>query len=117
METLTGKGRGILLRLPHFYAPDAAGSLLLDVVDTAGRAMERAESDLYRVLRAHHVETAEDDSAEGYTAPLEQRGDLDRILALYLEVLGGTSQLVKVSPAFTARSIDARGLAAPLGRA
>lgn len=111
MDTLTAKGRGILLRLPHFYHPDGAGPLLVDVVDGVGRALERAEADLYRVLRAHHVQTADNDATGGFTAPPEQRGDLDRILALYLEQLGGTSQLVKVSPAFTARSIDTRRLA------
>jgi hypothetical protein len=114
MDTLTGKARGILLRLPHFFAPDTAGPLLLDVVDAAGRALERGETDLYGVLRAHHVQTADNEGAAGYTAPLAQRGDLDRILALYLEALGGTSQLVRVSPAFTARSLDVRRLAALL---
>ncbi|HEU4456235.1 MAG TPA: hypothetical protein VFR81_24430, partial [Longimicrobium sp.] len=116
VDTLTGKGRGILLRLPHFYDPDGAGPLLLELVGTAGRSLERAEADLYRVLRAHHVETADNEAAEGYTAPLERRGDLDRILALYLEQLGGTSQLVKVSPALTARSLDARALARRFAR-
>ncbi|HET7233329.1 MAG TPA: hypothetical protein VFJ16_25175 [Longimicrobium sp.] len=111
MHTLTAKSRGILLRLPHFFHPDGAGKLLTDVVDGVGHALERAEGDLYRVLRAHHVETADNDGTGGFTAPPERRGELDRILALYLEELGGTSQLVKVSPAFTARSIDTRRLA------
>ena len=114
MDTLTGKARGILLRLPHFFAPDTAGPLLLEVVDAVGRSLERGETDLYGVLRAHHVQTADNEGAAGYTAPLAQRGDLDRILALYLEALGGTSQLVRVSPAFTARSLDVRRLAAQL---
>lgn len=114
MDTLTGKARGILLRLPHFFAPDTAGPLLLEVVDAVGRGLERGETDLYGVLRAHHVQTADNEGAGGYTAPLAQRGDLDRILALYLEALGGTSQLVRVSPAFTARSLDVRRLATQL---
>lgn len=114
MEPLTGKARGILLRLPHFYAPDTAGPLLLEVVDTIGRSLERGETDLYGVLRAHHVQTADNEGAGGYTAPPEQRGDLDRILALYLEALGGTSSLVRVSPAFTARSLYVRRLASLL---
>lgn len=111
MDTLTGKAQGILLRLPHFYAPDTAGPLLLEVVDTVGRGLERGETDLYGVLRAHHVQTADNEGAAGYTAPLAQRGDLDRILALYLETLGGTSQLVRVSPTFAGRSLDVRRLA------
>jgi len=28
MDALTGKGRGILLRLPHFFDPGEAGPLL-----------------------------------------------------------------------------------------
>jgi len=112
MDTLTtAKARAILLRLPHFYHPDGAGKLLLDVVDGVGLTLQRAEADLYRVLRAHHVQTADNDATGGFTAPPAERGDLDRILALYLEQLGGTSQLVKVSPAFTARSVDTRRLA------
>lgn len=111
MDALTGKARGILLRLPHFFAPDTAGPLLLDVVGSAGHVLEHAEGDLYRVLRAHHVETADNEGAGGYTAPPAKRGELDRILGLYLGVLGGTSQLVRVSPTLTARSIDVRRLA------
>lgn len=111
---LTGKARGILQRLPHFYDADGAGALLLEVVGAAGRSLERAETDLYRVLRAHHVETADNEGAAGYTAPPPRRGALDRILGLYLDVPGGTSQLVRVSPSFTARSVDVRKLAAML---
>lgn len=114
MDTLTGKARGILLRLPHFFAPDTAGPLLLEVVDAVGRSLEQGETDLYGVLRAHHVQTADNEGAAGYTAPPAQRGDLDRILALYLEALGGTSNLVRVSPAFTARSLNVRRLASLL---
>lgn len=111
MDTLTGKTRGILLRLPHFYAPEGAGDLLLQFTETFGRALERAETDLYAVLRAHHVQTADNEVTRGFNAPPGERGDLDRILALYLEALGGTAQLVRVSPAFTERSLDARCLA------
>jgi hypothetical protein len=110
VDALTGKARGILLRLPHFYAPDVAGPLLLDVAGAAGRTLERAEADLYRVLRAHHVQTADNEGAGGAGDPPGSRGELDRILGLYLDVLGGTSQLVRVSPALTARSVDARAL-------
>ena len=47
----------------------------------------------------------------GYTAPLSQRGDLDKIFALYLESLGGTALLVKLNPYFTLRSLDVRRMA------
>ncbi|MCK6626862.1 MAG: hypothetical protein L6R45_17015 [Anaerolineae bacterium] len=111
METITGKTVGILERLPHFYHAAEAGGLLAAWVDIFGRRLERAEADLYRVLRAHHVETADNEGFQGYTAPPEKRGDLDKIFALYLEALGGTALLVKVNPRFTMRSLNARRLA------
>ena len=114
MDTLTGKTRGILLRLPHFFGPAEAGELLRQFVDVFGRSLEQAESDLYEVLRAHHVETADNDAAALPSAAGKRRGDLDRILALYLEVLGGTSQLVKMSPVLTRRSLDPRRMARTL---
>jgi hypothetical protein len=113
-KTLTGKTVSILERLPHFYHAEVAGGVLAAWVDIFGRRLERAEIDLYRVLRAHHVETADNEGAQGYIAPPEKRGDLDKIFALYLEALGGTALLVKVNPRFTVRSLDARRLSAAL---
>ncbi len=110
-QTITGKTVGILARLPHFCHIEQAGGLLAAVVDIFGRRLERAEADLYRVLHAHHVETADNEGFQGYTAPPAKRGDLDKIFALYLEALGGTALLVRVNPYFTARSIDVRRLA------
>lgn len=107
----TGKTKGMLRRLPHFYDPSMAGPLLVQFVDMFGRRLERGEVDLYRVLHAHHVETADNEGSKGFTAPAEKRGDLDKIFALYLESLGGTSQLIKLNPRFTVRSLDARRLA------
>ena len=114
MDTLTGKSRGILLRLPHFFGPAAAGELLHQFVDVFGRSLEQAESDLYQVLRAHHVQTADNEAAPLPGAAGPRRGDLDRIFSLYLEVLGGTSQLVKMSPVLTRRSLDPRRMARTL---
>lgn len=110
-KTLTGKTIAMLDRLPHFSHADQSGGMLPAVVDLFGRRLERAEIDLYRVLRAHHVETADNEGAQGYTAAPELRGDLDKIFAMYLEALGGTALLVKVNPRFTLRSIDMRRLA------
>ncbi len=107
MQRLTGKTIAILQRLAHFYAPEEAGELLLLFAEMFGRRLERAELDLYHVLRSHHVETATNQGSQGYIAPIEQRGDLDKIFALYLESLGGTSQLIKMNPRFTLRSFDA----------
>lgn len=101
----------MLKRLPHFYDPPDAGELLLGIVGIFGRRLETTEQDLYRVLRAHHVETADNEGSRGFTATPGKRGDLDKIFALYLEALGGTSQLVQINPRFTVLSINARRLA------
>ncbi|MFZ6028600.1 MAG: hypothetical protein ACOYYS_12860 [Chloroflexota bacterium] len=110
-KTLTGKTVGMLARLPHFAHAGQSPGLLAAVLDVFGRRLERAEIDLVRVLHAHHVETADNEGAQGYTAPPALRGDLDKIFALYLEALGGTALLVKINPRFTMRSIDVRRLA------
>lgn len=114
MGGFTGKTYSILERLAHFYHASEAGPLLVGVVDLFGRRLESAETDLYQVRRSHHVETAENRGFQGYTAPPAERGDLDKIITLYLEALGGTSLLVTTNPRFTSRSFDARRLAARL---
>ena len=111
MTQITGKTHAIIQRLPHFYAAEDAGDLFIKFVDFFGRSLERGELDALRVLRAHHVETADNVGSRGYTAPAEQRGDLDKIFGLYLEAIGGTTELVKMSPRFSARSFDVRRLA------
>ena len=111
MGGFTGKTVSILDRLPHFYHANEAGPLLLKFVDIFGRQLDVTEADEYRVLRAHHVETADNLGFQGYTAPPDKRGDLDKIFTLYLEAMGGTALLVKTSPRFTARSLDVRLLA------
>ncbi|NTU63206.1 MAG: hypothetical protein HGB05_07340 [Chloroflexi bacterium] len=63
------------------------------------------------MLRAHQVETADNEGFQGYTAPPAKRGDLDKIFALYLEALGGTALLVTIKPIFTMRSLNTRALA------
>jgi hypothetical protein len=109
MKKITGKTYGILKRLPHFYNADS--ELLLPFIEIFGQRLEQTETQLYQVLRAHHVETADNQGSHGYTASPEKRGDLDKIFALYLESLGGTSQLVKMNPRFTVRSFNVQRLA------
>lgn len=111
MAPITGNAFNILERLPHFYNPHEVSEQLRQLINVFGRRLGRADTDLYDVLYAHHVETAENEGSKGYTAPPAKRGDLDKILALYLEFLGGTSQLVAVKPQFTIRSFDTRALA------
>ncbi|MEN8218506.1 MAG: hypothetical protein ABFS56_19485 [Pseudomonadota bacterium] len=109
MTKMTGKTYGILKRLPHYYNADS--ELLLPFIEIFGQRLEQTETQLYQVLRAHHVETADNQGSHGYTASPEKRGDLDKIFALYLESLGGTSQLVKMNPHFTVRSFNIQRLA------
>ncbi|MBI1299350.1 hypothetical protein GC175_30845 [bacterium] len=111
MTQITGKTHAIIQRLPHFYAAEDAGDLFVKFVDFFGHSLEHGEIDALRVLRAHHVETADNVGSRGYTAPAEQRGDLDKIFGLYLEAIGGTTELVKMSPRFSTRSLDVRRLA------
>lgn len=111
MDGIGGKAYSILGRLAHFYHAEEAGPLLLQLADLFGRRLEATEADEYAVQRSHYVETADNQGFQGYTAPPAKRGDLDKIFALYLGALGGTSSLVKISPLVTARSLNARRLA------
>ncbi len=111
MAAINGKTYTILKRLPHFFDPYEAGPTLVQLVEVFGHLLEDAEEDAYRVLRAHHVETADNEGSRGFTAPVATHGDLDKVLYLYLAALGGTSQLVQMNPRFTVRSFQARRLA------
>ncbi len=102
MEKL-GKTLNIASRLPHFYDTKNAGSLLYQFIDVFGYIIEQAETDLMEVMRAHHVDTASNEDSQGFIG--KQKGDLDKIFTLYLETLGGTSQLIQISDRFTAGSI------------
>ena len=104
----TGKTSAILKRLPHFFNPDEIGDFMLNLVDVFGKNLEQTESDLYKVLQSHHVRTADNAGSQGYFASHESQGDLDKIYSLYLDAVGGTSQIVSMNPYFTIRSIDAK---------
>ncbi|MFQ4135468.1 hypothetical protein PGN35_004040 [Nodosilinea sp. PGN35] len=97
-----GKTQSLLSRFPDFYAV-GADSALHALAAALGDALESAETDLVRVLRSHFVDTASNSSAPSST--LAPRGDLDRLFALYLERLGGTSQLVQVNNQFQPRDL------------
>ena len=85
----------IMSRFPDFYESNASSTLLYQLVNVFAEILEEAEIDLLRVMRSHHVDTADNYNSQGITA--RQKGDLDKIFALYLEKLGGTSQLVQVN--------------------
>ncbi|NEP78486.1 MAG: hypothetical protein F6K39_10030 [Okeania sp. SIO3B3] len=92
-----GKTTGIINRLPHFFDAANTESLFYQFVDIFAQILELAETDLLRVMRAHHVDTADDFGSKGFDADARVKGDLDKIFALYLEKLGGTSQLIQVN--------------------
>jgi hypothetical protein len=106
---LSGKTLSLISRLPDFYRSDTAGSLLTELMMVWGQAIEHAEIDLFRVMRSHHVGTASNEGSQGFNT--NQQGDLDRLFALYLEILGGTSLLTQVDPEFRPGSFkDLSGL-------
>ncbi|MBD2110044.1 hypothetical protein [Nodosilinea sp. FACHB-13] len=97
-----GKTLSLLSRLPDFYAT-GEGSALHTLAAALGDALEGAETDLIRVLRSRFVDTASNSSTHSPNSA--HQGDLDRLFALYLERLGGTSQLVQVNNQFQPRDL------------
>ena len=90
----SAKTSSIIRRLPHFYSADEDSVLYL-FVDLFGQVLEEAENDLLRVMNAHWVDKANNEGSRGFDTA--QKGDLDKIFTLYLEALGGTSQLKQVN--------------------
>ena len=70
-------------------------------MDVFGEILDEVEQDLIRVLKSHFINTADNFGSLGFTAT--QKGDLDKIFALMLAELGGTSQLTQVNPEFQPR--------------
>ncbi len=93
--TISSKTVSIINRFPDFYNPEDQTSLLYLFVDVFAEILEEAETDLLQVMRSHHVDTANNFGSQGIDA--RQKGDLDKIFTLYLEKLGGTSQLIQVN--------------------
>lgn len=104
MSTKHGKTARLLNRLPHFYQGGELEKDFMQLYETLGGSLERMEHLLFAVLQAHHVSTATNIGSKGYTAQPTDHGDLDKLFSLYLEALGGTSQLVKMNPRFTRKS-------------
>lgn len=89
-----GRGSAIIQHLPHFYQSGDYENLLHGFVEIFGRILDTAEEDLIRVMRAHWVNTANNEDSQGFDS--KQKGDLDKIFALFLENLGGTAQLRQI---------------------
>lgn len=89
-----GRTAAIIKRFPSFYQSEDLDNILHRFIDTFGKTMDQVESDLIKVMRAHWVDTADNEGSKGFNTT--RKGDLDRIFSLYLENLGGTSQLKQV---------------------
>ena len=90
-----GKTQGILSRLPHFYLSEDTSSIFYQFLEVFGKTLDEVESDLLKVMYAHYVDKADNEGSQGFNT--NQKGDLDQIFSLYLENLGGTSQLKQVN--------------------
>jgi hypothetical protein len=97
-EEKRGKTISITNRLPSFYDAENVGSLLYKFIDIFGYILEQGENDLLKVMRSHFVDTADNQGSQGFVA--NKKGDLDEIFVLYLEALGGTSQLMQANYKF-----------------
>ncbi|MEM7713192.1 MAG: hypothetical protein AAF349_06360 [Cyanobacteria bacterium P01_A01_bin.68] len=100
---ISSKAGNIISRFPNFYDSENQTTLLFQLVNIFAQILEEAETDLLRVMRSHHVDTADNYGSQGIDA--KQKGDLDKIFALYLEKLGGTSQLIQVNQDFKVADI------------
>jgi hypothetical protein len=81
----------IISRLPYFFQSGDRLNNLYRWVEVFGKQVDIAEEDLIRVMRSHWVNTANNEDSKGFDTA--EKGDLDKIFALYLEALGGTSLL------------------------
>ena len=84
----------IIKHLPAFYRSGETDDILYRFIDVFGKTLDQVESDLVKVMRAHWVKTADNEDSKGFNT--NHKGDLDRIFSLYLENLGGTSQLRQI---------------------
>ncbi len=98
---ISGRTASIISRFPHFYPPEDPNGFLPQFLDVFGEILDEVEQDLIRVLKSHFINTADNFGSLGFTAT--QKGDLDKIIALMLAELGGTSQLTQVNPEFQPR--------------
>lgn len=88
---ISTKTTSMLSHLPSFYRSDDERSLLYRLLEAYAAQLEGAENDLIRVMHSHWSQKANNEGSE--SADTLQRGDLDKIFALWLESLGGTALL------------------------
>ena len=81
----------IISRFPDFYQSDETKNLFYEYISVFAALLNEAEEDMLGIMRTHWVKTADNAGSKGFDAT--QKGDLDKIFALYLESLGGTALL------------------------
>jgi len=91
---MSGQKR-IINHFPHFFQTGETGNLFYRFLEVFGSMLDDAENDLVRVMRAHWVDTADNEGSKGFDT--NQKGDLDKIFSLYIEALGGTSLLRQIN--------------------
>lgn len=94
----------IISRFPNFYQSGDRLNVLYRLVEVFGKQVDVAEEDLIRVMRSHWVNTANNEGSKGFNT--SEKGDLDKIFAMYLEALGGTSLLKQVNRRSGAEGIE-----------
>lgn len=90
-----GSATSIVKRFPHFFHEEDGENTFHRFVGVFGAMIDQGETDLMRVMRAHWVNSADNDGSKGFDT--DQKGDLDKIFSLFLENLGGTSLLRQVN--------------------
>lgn len=81
----------IIGRFPDFYQSGETENLLYQFIGVFAKSLDIAEEDLLALMRTHWVNTADNQGSKGFDAL--EKGDLDKIFALYLESLGATALL------------------------
>lgn len=89
-----GRLTAILSRLPHFFNPEETQTLFYQLLRVFGKTLDQGDEDLLEVMSSHYVSTANNEGSQGFNTA--EKGDLDKIFSLYLENLGGTSQLRQI---------------------
>jgi hypothetical protein len=94
----------IISRFPSFYQSGDRLNHLYQWMEVFGKQVDIAEEDLIRVMRSHWVNTADNEGSKGFDT--SEKGDLDKIFAMYLEALGGTSLLKQIGRRAGAEGIE-----------
>lgn len=91
---MSGQKR-IASHFPHFFRSGDTSNLFYRFLEVFGGELDEAENRLIQVMRAHWVDTADNIGSKGFDTA--SKGDLDKIFALYIENLGGTSLLKQIN--------------------